>query len=103
MSLSSSRSPSLSSDRTRAPLPRTVMSLPGRRFSFAVSSAAFPPMTVEFHLFIVLHEDVSGVAVAVLDHLRARGIAAPRVEPDHAHQQQRQDEQEQTGPNGVVA
>jgi hypothetical protein len=26
------------------------MSLPGRRFSFATSSAAFPPMTVElFH------------------------------------------------------
>src|SRR5918992_5270667 len=98
MSLSSSRSPSLSSDRTRAPLPRTVMSLPGRRFSFAVSSAAFPPMTVEFHLFIVLHEDVSGVAVARLDHLRARGNAAPRGEAGPAPQQQRQGGQEQTAP-----
>jgi hypothetical protein len=50
MSLSSSRSPSRSNDRTRAPLPKIVISLPGCRFSLAISSAMSPLIRVElFH------------------------------------------------------
>src|SRR5215208_7057844 len=73
MRRSSSRRFFCSSDRTRVPLPEIPMSLPGCRLSLSISSATFPPMSVElFHpsgsLRVVLRLEVGPLFVVHPPH-----------------------------------
>ena len=74
---------------------------PGRNPSTnSVSGSPFDGLDREAFF---LDQDVPAAGVAVLDHPAGAGAGAAGVEPDHAHEQQYQGEQNKAGPDGGVA